>query len=31
VDWAEEQAVNQAEDARLKQKLIICKDCSASQ
>jgi hypothetical protein len=31
VDWAEEQAVNQAEDARLKQKLIICKNCSASQ
>ncbi len=30
VDWAEEQAVNEAEDARLKQKLIICNNCSAS-
>jgi hypothetical protein len=31
VDWAEEQAANQADDARLKRKLIICNNCSASQ
>ena len=31
VDWAAQQAVNEAEDARLKQKLIICNNCSSSQ
>jgi hypothetical protein len=31
LSWDDQQAVDRADDARLKQKLIICKNCSASQ
>jgi hypothetical protein len=31
LSWDEQQAVDRADDARLRQKLIICKNCSASQ
>lgn len=31
MSWDEEQAVSRADEARLKQKLIICKNCSSSQ
>lgn len=31
VSWQEQQALDNADDARLKQKLIICKNCSGTQ
>ncbi|WP_407155265.1 hypothetical protein [Bradyrhizobium sp. STM 3557] len=31
LSWDEQQAADRADDARLRQKLIICKNCSASQ
>lgn len=31
VSWQEQQALDSADDAQLKQKLIICKNCSGTQ
>jgi|SRR5689334_19412815 len=31
LNWDEQQAADRADDARLRQKLIICKNCSASE
>jgi hypothetical protein len=31
LSWDEQQAIDRAEDARLRNKLIICRNCSASQ
>jgi Flp pilus assembly protein TadG len=31
VNWDDQQALDRAEDARLRNKLIICKNCSTSQ
>jgi hypothetical protein len=30
LSWEDMQAADQAEDARLRQKLIICRDCAGS-